>query len=244
MKVTLFIPTFNEITGIRAVMPRVRREWVDEIIVVDNNSTDGSREYFEQMGIRVIQQTRRGTLGAWWDGFQAATGDVIIPFSPDNNSVPEIIPQLIEKMREGYDMVIASRYAKGAISDDDTVVSSLGNRAITLTVNILFGAHYTDTLVMYRAFRKDILERLGFRADTGKEFNKRQVTMFEILSAVRCARYGLKVAEIPGNEPARLDDTGSRVFPNATRRFFIGLLILYHIAKEFISPDIRHTHSR
>lgn len=239
MKVTLFIPTFNEINGIRAVMPRVKREWVDEIIVVDNNSTDGSREYFEALGIPVILQTRRGTLGAWWDGFQAATGDIIIPFSPDNNSVPEVIPQLIEKMKGGYDMVIASRYAKGATSDDDTAVSSLGNRAITLLINILFRANYSDTLVMYRAFRRDILPRLGFEAGTGKEFNKRQVTMFEVLSAIRCARYGFKTADIPGDEPARLDDTGSRVFPNATRRFFIGALILYHIIKERLRPDVR-----
>lgn len=238
MKVTLFIPTFNEINGIRAVMPRIRPEWVDEIIVVDNHSTDGSREYFEERGIRVITQNMRGTLGAWWEGFEAATGDVIIPFSPDNNSVPEVIPQLIEKIGGGYDMVIASRYAKGATSDDDTAISSLGNRVITFLVNILFRAHYTDTLVMYRAFRKDILKRIDFRKDTGVEFNQRQVTMFEILSAIRCARYGLKVAEIPGNEPARLDDTGSRVFPTATRRFFIGVLILYHIVKEFIQDKL------
>ncbi len=238
MKVTLFIPTYNEIVGVRAVMPRVKREWVDEIIVVDNNSTDGTREYFESLGIPVIAQKTRGTIGAWWEGFQAATGDVIITFSPDNNSVPEVIPQLIEKMREGYDMVIASRYAKGATSEDDTLLSAVGNFVFTNLINILFGGQYTDTLVMYRAFRKDILKQISFTEETGREHNKHLLGMFDMLSSIRCAKYGLKVAEIPGDEPARLDNSGSRVFPYLASRFGAATLMLYHVGYEYFRRDL------
>lgn len=233
MKVTLFIPVYNEIVGIRAVMPRVKREWFDEIIVVDNNSTDGSREYFQERGIPVITQTSKGSRGAWWEGFQAATGDIIIAFSPDNNSVPEVIPQLIEKMKEGWDMVIVSRYAEGASSEDDSFLSGVGNHVFTTIINIVFRSHYTDALVMYRAFKKDMLVRIGFDGTTGAKFNTRHISMFDLLSSIRCAKYKLKVAEIPGNEPKRLDNTGSRVFPKFSGRFWYARLALYYIAKEY-----------
>ena len=127
MKVSLFIPTLNEIEGVKAIMPRVKREWFDEVIIVDGNSTDGTREYLESLGYSVLSQTVPNLMGAWWQGFQAATGDVIVLFSPDGNSIPELLPALIKKMREGYDMVTVSRYKDDAKSEDDDLLSKLGN---------------------------------------------------------------------------------------------------------------------
>ena len=125
MKTTLLIPTRNEIDGVRQIMPKVVHEWVDEIIVVDGRSTDGTREYFLEHGYRVIDQKSIGICGAYWEGMAASTGDVIIPFSPDGNSLPELIPALVQKMEEGFDMVTASRYVDGAKSEDDDFVTSL-----------------------------------------------------------------------------------------------------------------------
>ena len=98
MKVTLFIPTLNEIEGIKEIMPRIQKDWVDEIIIVDGHSTDGTPEYLEAAGYHVIRQKSRGIGGAYFEALEVATGDIIIPFSPDNNSIPEAIPALIEKM--------------------------------------------------------------------------------------------------------------------------------------------------
>ena len=140
MRITLFIPVLNEISGVKSIMPRVKKDWVDEIIVVDGNSTDGTSEYFESLGFKVLKQQNleHGAIGAWWEGFEAATGDIIIPFSPDGNSIPEAIPQLISKINEGYDMVIASRYKGDAHSDDDTLMTAFGNKIFTKMINILF----------------------------------------------------------------------------------------------------------
>lgn len=236
MKVTLFIPTFNELEGVKAVMPKVRREWVDEIIVVDK-STDGTKEWLRAHGYTVIDQKRRGTMGAWWDGFDAATGDVIIPFSPDGNSIPEAIPMLIEKMKEGnYDMVIASRYLPPAKSANDSMLTAFGNWFFTGLINVLYGAHYTDSLGMYRAWRKDLLHRLHFTDKTGLEFNARGAGMFEPILSIRAAKYKLKIAEIPAEEPDDIGKTDSRAHPGLKNRIRSGALMLFHIIKErFIS---------
>lgn len=226
MKVTLFIPTLNEIDSIKVVMPRVKREWVDEILVIDGHSTDGTREYFIEHGYEVITQKEPGVLAAWWEAFDRATGDIIIPFSPDNNSVPEAIPQLIAKMNEGYDMVIASRYKDDARSNDDTWLTGFGNVLFTRMINILFRGSYTDALGMYRAFRRGLLTEL--------HLDQNRNLIFEILINIRCAKKRLKIGEIAADEPERIGDPESRAWPGLTGRIRGGLAILRVIAHELV----------
>ncbi|MEC7488694.1 MAG: glycosyltransferase family 2 protein [Pseudomonadota bacterium] len=227
MKITLLILTLNEIDGVKEIMPRVKNEWVDEIIIIDGNSTDGTFEYFESNGYTVFRQTGPGILSAYWQGFDAATGDVIIPFSPDGNSIPEAIPLLIAKMREGYDMVIASRYKGDAQSDDDDWLTGLGNRVFTKTVSILFKADYTDALVIYRAFRTELVDTLGFN-------KPKKALLFELPLSIRCAKLKLKVTEIPSSEPMRIGPGGSRAHPGFINKLKAGSIMLYIIFHEFI----------
>ncbi len=195
MKITLFVPTLNEIEGMKAVMPRVKREWVDEILVLDGNSTDGTVEYARAQGYRVIMQKSKGITNAYREGLQVAEGDIIVAFSPDGNSLPEAIPALIQKMKEGYDMVIGSRYLDGAKSEDDDPVTAFGNWMFTAMINLCFGGHYTDSLVILRAFKRDIVNKL--------HINVPRAGMEPILS-IRCAKEKLKVTEIPASEPKRI----------------------------------------
>lgn len=226
MRVTLFIPTLNEVEGVKAIMPRIKREWVDEVLIIDGHSTDGTVEWLEQNGYKVIPQRKPGLLNAWWQGFEMATGDVIIPFSPDNNSVPEVIPRLIEKIGEGYDIVIASRYMKGAKNEDDTLVTWFGNRLFTGMINRLFGGSYTDAMGMYKAFRKSLIHDL--RLDDSKD------EIFEILLAARAAKRGLRVTEIPGDEPKRIGADDSRAWPGLRGRMMGGLLTMRCILREVV----------
>ncbi len=231
IKITLFVPVLNEIDGVRMIFPRIKREWVDEFVIIDGHSTDGTREYLESLGFSVSLQKQPGAINAWWEGFEAATGDVIIPFSPDNNSVPELIPELIEKIRGGYDMVIASRYLEGVRSEDDNLMTAMANRVLTGLVNLLFGASYTDALVMYRAFRKDLIERLGLNRVADPLLRKGG--NFEILLSIRCAKTNLRVTEIPGDEPRRVGDhQGSKAHPGALGRVRGGWYMLQCIVRE------------
>lgn len=226
LKVSLFIPVKNEIVGLKAVLPRINKEWIDEIVFIDGNSKDGTIEYIESFGYKVIQQSKPGLLNAWWDGFDNCHGDVIIPFSPDNNSVPEDIPKLINKLNEGYDIVIASRYAPGAKSYDDNFSSNFANKMFTLMINILFRGQYTDSLTMYKAFKKQLLVDL--------DLVKNRSDHFEVMLACRAAKRKLKITEIPSDEPSRLDGGDSRAHPGRFGKVKSAFQFLYIIFREWI----------
>jgi len=203
----LLVPTLNEIDGMRAVMPLVKKEWCDQVIILDGGSTDGTVEQAREMGYQVYIQKKKGFRNAYTEVWPMIEGDVVITFSPDGNSIPELIPPLIEKMREGYDMVIVSRYLKGAKSYDDDLITAFGNWLFTNTVNVLHGARYTDAMVIYRAYRTSLAYELELDKDEGYEiFEKlyRTNISWEPLLSVRAAKRKLRVAEIPGDEPARV----------------------------------------
>lgn len=224
MKFTLFLPTLNEIDGVKATMPRINKEWIDEVLVVDGGSTDGTIEYMEQWGARVVRQKSKGLTSAEWEAFEAATGDVIILFTPDGNSIPELIPDLVSKFKEGYDMVIVSRYLGGASSEDDDFVTGFGNWMFTKIVNVLFGGHYTDVLVGFRAFKKEII---AFTLD------EKTRPVLEIQMPIRCLKHKLKVCDIPGSEPKRIGGV------RKMRPFYNGSCLVWTILKELFSGRSR-----
>jgi glycosyltransferase involved in cell wall biosynthesis len=192
---TLLLPTLNEIEAARVIIPQLRKEWVDEIIVVDGGSTDGTVEYMRCAGLRVHLQTVRGYGEGMLEAMHLANGDIIIEFNPDGNCIPDDIPRIIAKVREGYDLVIGSRYRDGAKSDDDNWLTALGNWMFTRIVNVLFGTRYTDALVGFRAYRRNEALRLNFDASG---------LSWPCQSSTRFARAGLRVTEIAANEPARI----------------------------------------
>lgn len=206
MKVTLLVPTLNEINGMKAVMPQIKPEWCDQILVVDGQSTDGTAEYARAQGYDVVIQQQKGMRHAYMEALPHVKGDVILTFSPDGNSIPELIPACIDKLKEGYDMVIVSRYAKGAKSYDDDAVTSFGNWLFTTMINLLHGGNYTDAMVIYRAYRKSLITELDLDKDESYEFEEKLFKTkisWEPLLSIRCAKRKLKCADIPGDEPAR-----------------------------------------
>lgn len=206
MKVTLFVPTLNEYEGMKVIMPKIKKEWVDEIIIADGGSTDGTLEYAKEQGYKTFVQSKKGIRHAYIEGFPLITGDAVITFSPDGNSIPELIPKLIEKIKEGHDMVIASRYATGASSDDDDIVTKFGNWLFTSSINLFHGGSYTDAMVIYRAYRTSLFKELDLHKEQSYATEKFLFTVIgcEPLLSIRAAKRKLKVSEIPGDEPERI----------------------------------------
>src|SRR5688500_3979226 len=106
MKTSLIAATLNEIEAVTVVLPKIDRSWVDEIIVVDGGSTDGTVEFCKAQGYRVLENMKGGYGAAVRGGVMAAEGDLIIEFPPDGNSMPERIPDLVQALRNDYDFVI------------------------------------------------------------------------------------------------------------------------------------------
>jgi glycosyltransferase involved in cell wall biosynthesis len=79
--VTLLIPTLNEITGMRAIMPKIQRDWVDQILILDGGSTDGTVEYAREQGYEVHVQTKPGIRQAYMEALPKIRGEIIVTFS-------------------------------------------------------------------------------------------------------------------------------------------------------------------
>jgi glycosyltransferase involved in cell wall biosynthesis len=194
-KTSLVILTWNEIEAVRALADRIPYSAVDETLVIDGGSTDGTIEFFRQRGIPVHIQEKRGHGEAYKCGLQKASGDVIVFFSGDGNEEPADIPRMVEKMREGYDIVIATRFSKESRSYDATPIRRFGNLFFVGIVNLRFGAHLTDVFNAFRALRRESMRRMDLR----ESFFQSELEM-----AMKSLRLGMKVAEIPTVEMERI----------------------------------------
>ena len=237
MTSTLLVMTLNEIDGMKAVMPKIRREWLDQILVLDGGSTDGTLEWAREHGYEVYVQKERGFRNAYREVWPLIRGDVVVYFTPDGNSIPEAIPQLLEKMEAGYDLVIASRYLGKAKSEDDDAVTAFGNWLFRTLTNLLLrpegSARMTDPMVMLRALRRDLPHRVG--VDDPKPFDgleqlfRTRVDWIPLMS-MRVLKRGLKWCEIPADEPARIG--GERKL----KIFQWGSVYLLQLLTEAVTP--------
>lgn len=223
MRVSIVVFEINEIDGMRAMMPKISRDWYDELIIVDGGSTDGTIEYARQEGYNLFVQKERGVGAALKEAMERVTGDVVVIYAPDGSFIPEIIPRMIENIQAGHDVVNVSRYGFGAKSEDDNFFTAVGNRTFTFLANLLFPFHFTDFLYTYLGFRRSVLEDLDMSGVT-------EITWGQIL-LLRAVKKGLRIVEIPGDEPPRV---GGKVKVAKMRAAFALLKTLYE--ERFVRP--------
>jgi glycosyltransferase involved in cell wall biosynthesis len=229
-KATLVILTLNEIDGVAHVFPKLPLGAVDEVLVVDGGSTDGTVEFFQSRGVRLIGQERRGRGEAFRLAVRHARHDWLVFFSPDGNEDPNDIPRLVEGLAAGYDMVIASRFMAGARSEDDDkfmfASRRWGNLMFTWLVHALFpGPRLTDTINGYRAITREAFRRLDPDADG---------YAIEFQMSMRALRQGLRVLEIPTHEGDRVGRGVSKLNAVPVGFKFLGLLL-----REWARPRTR-----
>lgn len=227
--VTLLMPVLNEIDGLKAALPFIERDWIDEILVVDGGSTDGSVEYAREQGVRVIRQQRPGLEWAVYDAISELDTEYVIEFSPDGNCPVEVLPTLVDGLAQGYDLVVVSRYLPPAKSEDDSLLTAFGNWMFSRLVRLLGQFPITDALTIYRGFRCDIINRHDFgRYIAGP--------VFEPLVSAICTLHGRRMCEIPGDEPARIGGASKmRPFYNGS---YILLMIFRLYLKKFFKISL------
>jgi len=219
MPVALLVLTLNEIDGMKKIMPKIDKKLADEIVIVDGGSTDGTIDEAKKMGFKVIPQKIQGHAGAIIAGVEATNSDIIVIFGPDGNHYPEEIPQLIEKINEGYDQVVISRFGKGSVNLDATIIENFGNRMFAFFTNLFFGGNLTDVLNESRLITRKAMEEIKF--DTIGLDSTLQMT-------IRGLKKRQKIFEIVGNEGKRIG--GKR----KVRSFQTGCLLVKMIVKELI----------
>jgi len=205
-RVTLFMPVLNEIDGMKVILPQIRDEWCDQMLVVDGGSRDGSLEYARERGCETYVQRRPGIRFAYIEAWPLIRGDIVVTFSPDGNCPPEAIPRVAAAVANGSDMVIASRYLDGAKSDDDDVVTRFGNWMFTTLINRLHGGSYTDAMGIFRAYRTELFSTLALDREESYAPEKLLATTvgIEPLLSIRGAKKKLRISEIAVPEPARI----------------------------------------
>ena len=222
MSTVIIITTLNEITGVKKIVPQINREWAEEIIFVDGGSTDGTIEEAKKMGFKVIMQKQKGGGrhgAAVFDGVNATTSENIILFGPDGNDEPEKIPKLIEKIKEGYDQVLVTRFGKGSVNLDAGIIDTFGNKMFAFLVNVFFGGHWTDILNESRIISRNAFNELRFDA-MGMSSTQQM--------SIRGLKRRQKICEIIGNEGKRIG--GKRKM----RPISTGASLSWGIIKEFI----------
>ena len=195
-KVSVVIPAMNEADNLRFILPLLPA-LVDEVILVDGSSTDGTIEVARQLfpSLRVVKQVGKGKGNALTAGFAAATGGIIVMLDADGSADPGEIPRFLEALERGAQFAKGTRFAPGGGSQDITRLRKAGNAALTRLVNFLFRAEYTDLCYGYNAFLVDCLPYLNVNCD-GFEV--------ETLINVRLAKAELRVTEVPSFEHARI----------------------------------------
>ena len=193
MKLTVIIPVYNEAKTISEIIRRVKATGlVDEILVVDDGSTDGSRDILAKLDasdlIRVIyQETNQGKGKAVRTGILNASGDLMLIQDADLEYDPREYPVLLRPILEDIaDVVYGSRFL-GAGRRPVLFWNMIANKILTLTTNILYNNILTDMETGYKLFRREVVTNMTLHA-RGFEFEpeftakilKRKVRIYEV----------------------------------------------------------------
>lgn len=222
-RISVVAVNLNEEYTIKEVLTKIPK-YVDEVLVIDGYSKDKSPIIAKELGFLVIMQEGKGRGAAFKTGFKHAKGDIIVMLSTDGNERSGDIDKLIKKIREGYDLVIATRFGAGK-SHDVTPIRKIGNWVLTKFINLASGLSVEDSQNGFRAIRRPALEKMDIRAD-GFDI--------EAEMTLKAGKLGLRVAEIPTIE----DDRAFGV--SHLRTFRDGFIIFKRIVREWVNGPPYH----
>jgi glycosyltransferase involved in cell wall biosynthesis len=194
VEVSVVIPCLNEANSLafcvdKAINAIRAAGLAGEVIVADNGSTDGSLQIATEHGARVINVAERGYGAALRAGITGSWGKYIIMGDADDSYDFTEVPRFVEKLREGFDIVMGNRF-RGGIKPGamPPLHKYFGNPGLTALLNTMFHAHIGDSYCGMRGFTREHYDRLDVRS-TGMEFALEMI--------IKSAQIGAKITEIP-----------------------------------------------
>jgi dolichol-phosphate mannosyltransferase len=191
MDLSIILPVVNERDNLVVLIPRMRalmaREGLDfEIVVIDGNSSDGTREAATELGARVLPEARRGYAGAMETGFAAARGAYVLTLDADMSHDPDFVSKMW-RARTQADIIIASRYVPGGIAYTSFSRDWL-SRILNLALRRMLSMPVRDMSSGYRLYRREALADLDI-----------QSVNFEVQEEVlvKAFAHGFSIHEIP-----------------------------------------------
>jgi len=221
--VSVIIPALNEEEPISGVVRVIPRNLADEIIVVDNGSTDRTAARAQAAGARVVHEPVPGYGRACRAGVRAVSplAEVLVFLDGDGSDCPELMPRLLGPIVDGtHDFVIGSRTRGQRETGSMNLSQLLAGRAAGFVLRVLYGARFTD-MCPFRAIRRDALEKLGMREETYG---------WNLEMQIRAARARLRILEVPVDHRRRTGGK-SKVSGTVTGTVRAGTRILFTLLR-------------
>jgi len=208
MKLSVIVPVYNEKQTIHAILDKVRKVSIEkEIIIVDGNSTDGTIEILQEEAKEpntkvFFEEQRQGRGAALKLGMEHATGDIYIFQDGDLELDPSDYPALIAPIENNSATVVFGSRFLGKSTGYMNILQLLGNRFLTMLVNLLYGSKLTDVETCYQVFRAEAVKDLEIKSN---DFN------FTVELAVKLLKKGYIITEIPISYTPRSKEEGKKV---------------------------------
>ena len=186
--ISLVIPCYNEEEGLRQLLPKIP-DIVDEVLIVDNASTDNTARVARELGARVVEEKIKGYGRAYKTGFKNATGDIIITMDGDGTYPPESITLLLYILfEEDVDFISARRWRSKSLQRKSPI-RIFGNIILSFTMAALYLCYIVDSQSGMWVFKKKILPNLKLSSDG--------MALSEEIKIEAFANKNIKTLEIP-----------------------------------------------